>query len=128
MLAGIESAFPRDVHEVVRAGAAQAGDARLGECLHQAVAEQRDLLGKRHFGERQIVGMNMHVPQAGQQVRAFEIDDRRVAGRGLAPAGQDFGDAALLDDDGGVGRRFRLDAVDQCRVGVYGSVSALVVP
>ena len=45
---------------------------------HQAVAEQRDLVGERHLGERQVVGMDVDVPQPGQQVRAAEIDDRRA--------------------------------------------------
>ena len=74
-------------------------DARLGERAHQAVAEERDLVGKRHLGERQVVGMDVDVPQPGQQVGAAQIDDCRAVRRRLPSAGQDFRDAPVLDDD-----------------------------
>ena len=61
--------------------------------------------------------MDVHVPQAGHQVRAAEIDDRRLARTRLPAAGQDLRDASVLDDDG--------RALD--RLGVTQSISVALV-
>ena len=118
-LAGIERALPRDVHEAVRAGAAKADDARLGERGHQPVAEERDLVGERRVGEREVVGMDVHVPQAGHadtrrarsMTSASPVAARSAAGQDLARCGRPR--SATLAS--GHGRR--ADAVDQRRVG-----------
>ena len=40
----------------------------------EPVAEQGHLIGERHLVEGQVIGMDVHVPEAGHQVPAFEID------------------------------------------------------
>ena len=79
MLSGVEGPFPCDVHKMVGAGAAQSDNARFGKRGREPVAEQGHLIGKRHLVERQVIGMDVHVPKARHQVPAFEIDHLRVA-------------------------------------------------
>jgi hypothetical protein len=77
------------------------------------VAEQGHLIGERHFAKRQIVGMDMHVPKAGHQVRAFEIDRLRVADAARLSAWQDGADAPILNQYGSLRPHLGLDAIDQ---------------
>ena len=60
------------------------------------MAEQGHLIGERHLVERQVIGMDVHVPEAGHQIPAFEIDHLRVAGATRLSAWQDGRDAAIL--------------------------------
>ena len=60
--------------------------------------------------------MDVHVPEAGHQVPAFEIDHLRVAGAARLSAWQDGADAAILDQHGSIRPYLGLDAVDQVRM------------
>ena len=117
VLARLERALPRHIHVVVRAGAAEADDARLEQAGLQAMPEQRHLVGQRHLGQREVVGMDVHVPQARQQVRTLEVDRLGVADRSCGAAAEDLLDAAVLEQHRAVGLGDRLNAVDQRRVG-----------
>ena len=113
VLARFEGALPRHVHVAVAAGRAQAGDARLGECGDQPVAEQGDLIGQGNVGERQVVGMDVHVPQARHQKAAFEVDGQGVVDLERRRVGPDLPDAAVLDQHARADGRLGRDAVDQ---------------
>jgi hypothetical protein len=80
MLSGVEGPLPCDVHEVMGAGAAQSDNAGFGKRGREPVAEQGHLIGERHLVEGQVIGMDMHVREAGHQVPAFEINHPRIAG------------------------------------------------
>src|SRR6202048_3927684 len=71
---------------------------------------------ERHLLEGQVIGMDVHVPEAGHQVPAFEIDHLRVAGAARLSAWQDGADAAILDQHGTIRPYLGLDAVDQVRM------------
>src|SRR6516162_9207419 len=60
--------------------------------------------------------MDVHVPEAGHQIPAFEIDHLRVAGVARLFAWQDGADAAILDQHGTIRPHPGLDAVDQIRM------------
>jgi len=61
--------------------------------------------------------MDVHVPKAGHQVPAFEIDYLRVAaGAVRLSARQDGTNAAILDQHGSIRPYLGLDAVDQVRM------------
>src|SRR5690606_26157512 len=74
-LAGFEATAPRDIHVVMGACTAESHDARFQQGCLEAVAEQSDLLGQRHVGQRVVVGVNMNVPQSRKKVGALQIDD-----------------------------------------------------
>src|SRR5690349_11855995 len=116
MLSRVEGPLPCDVHEVMGAGAAQSDNAGFGKRGHKPVAKQGHLIGERHLVERQVIGMDMHVPEAGHQVPAFKIDHLRVAGAARLSAWQDGADAAILDQHGTIRTYLGLDAVDQVRM------------
>ena len=61
--------------------------------------------------------MDVHVPETGHQVPAFEIDHLRVADAAHLPARHDGADAAVLDQHGSIWPHLGLDAVDQVRMG-----------
>ena len=102
MLPGVEGPLPCDIHEMMSAGAAQSDNAQFGKRGLKAVAEERHLIGKRHLIEREVIGMNVHVPQAGHQVSAFEIDALRRADALCLSAWHDGADAAVFDQHGGI--------------------------
>jgi hypothetical protein len=116
MLSGVEGPLPCDVHEVMGASTAQSDNAGFGKCDREPVAEKGHLIGERHLVERQVIGMDVHVPKAGHQVAAFEIDHLRVAGAAHLSAWQDGANAAILDQHGSVRPYLWLDAVDQVRM------------
>src|SRR6516225_5922067 len=116
MLSGVEGPLPCDVHEVMGAGAAQSDNAGFGKRGRKPVAEQGHLIGERHLVERQVIGMDMHVPEAGHQIPAFEIDHLRVAGAARLSVWQNGADAAILDQHGAIRPYLGLDAVDQVRM------------
>jgi hypothetical protein len=60
--------------------------------------------------------VDVHVPEAGHQIPAFEIDHLRVAGAARLSAWQDGADAAIFDQDGSIRPYLGLDAVDQVRM------------
>src|SRR6516164_4801502 len=60
--------------------------------------------------------MDVHVPEAGHQIPAFEIDHPRVAGAAHLFAWQDGAYAAILDHHSTIRPYLRLDAVDQVRM------------
>jgi hypothetical protein len=80
MLSGVEGPFPCDVHETMGARAAQPNNAGFGKRRREPVAEQGHLIGERHLVEGQVIGMDVHVPEAGHQIPAFQIDHLRIAG------------------------------------------------
>src|SRR5262249_8048034 len=98
------------------AGTAHSDDAGFGKRSREPVAEQGHLIGERHLVERQVIGMDMHVPKAGHQIPAFEIDDLRVTDAARLSAWQDGADAAILDQHGTIRPYLGLDAVDQVRM------------
>ena len=106
---------------MVCSGRAHADDAGFQQCRGHPVAEQRDLIGHRHVGgRRKIVGMDVDVPQSGKQVGALEVDRSSrfgVAGGRRPACGEDFLDAPVLDQNGGVGYRGGADAIDQRGIG-----------
>src|SRR5690349_7675262 len=57
--------------------------------------------------------MDVHVPEAGHQILAFEIDHLRVTDAARLSAWQDGADPAILDQHGTIGPYLGLDAVDQ---------------
>jgi hypothetical protein len=116
MLSGVEGPLPCDVHEVMGPGAAQSDNAGFGKRGREPVAEQGHLIGERHLVEGQVIGMDVHVPEAGHQIPAFEIDHPRVAGAARLCAWQDGADAAILDQHGTIRPYLGLDAVDQVRM------------
>ena len=116
MLSGVEGPLPGDVHKGMRAGAAHPDNAGFGKRGRKPVAEQRHLIGERHLVDRQVIGMDVHVPEAGHQVPAFEIDHLRVADAARLSAWQDGADAAVLDQHGSIRPYLGLDAVDQVRM------------
>ena len=65
MLSGVEGPLPCDVHEVMGAGAAQSDHTGFGKGGREPVAEQGHLIDERHLVERQVIGMDVHVPEAG---------------------------------------------------------------
>src|SRR5438128_8303653 len=75
VLTRLECALPGHVHEVRGAGTPHRHDPRLRECLHQAMAEGDGLIDGADASE--IVGMNVDVPESGQEVHAVEIDHVR---------------------------------------------------
>src|SRR5215831_13348442 len=60
--------------------------------------------------------MDVHVPEAGHQIPAFEIYYPRIAGAVCLSARQDGADAAILDQHGTIRPYLGLDAVDQVRM------------
>src|SRR5215472_3374171 len=116
MLSGVEGPLPCDVHEVMGAGAAQSDNAGFGKRGGKPVAEQGNLIGERHLVERQVIGMDVHVPEARHQIPAVEIDHLRVAGVARLSGWQDGADAAILDQHGSIRPYLGLDAVDQVRM------------
>ena len=46
-----------------------------------------------HLVEGQVIGMDVHVPEAGHEIPAFEIDHLRVASAARLSAWQDGADA-----------------------------------
>jgi len=116
MLSGVEGPLPGDIHKRMRAGAAHPDNAGFGKRRRQPVAEQRHLIGKRHRVDRQIIGVDVHIPEAGHQVPAFEIDHLRIADVFRLCARQDGADAAVLDQHGSIRPYPGLDTVDQVRV------------
>src|SRR6516162_9443661 len=60
------------------------------------------LIDERHLVERQVIGMDVHVPEPGHQIPAFKIDRLRVAGAARLCAWQDGADAAILDQHGAI--------------------------
>ena len=100
MLAGVEGSLPGDVHEGMGAGAAHPDNAGFGKRRREPMAEQGHLIRERHLVDCQVVGMNVHVPEAGHQVRAFKIDDTGAVA-GVARTFEDvvgyFGTQAALD-------------------------------
>ena len=124
ILARVECALPGDIHVVVRAGAAQSGNAGLGQRRHHAMAEQRDLVGQRHFRRKVVVRMDVDVPQSGHQVGAPEVDRGDVPCRGRAAVGADLADPSIFDQYGRTRDRFGLDAVDERGVGEESSHGA----
>ena len=121
VLTRLEGPLPRDVHEVRRARAPHADHPALGERLHQAMAEDGGLLGDGGAGRRQVVGVDVDVPQAGQEIGALEIDDPRVARVGRPARAQHFHDAPAVDGDAGAREGPRTEAVDHRRVREHGS-------
>ena len=116
-LAAVKGAFPRYVHKIRRAAAAHGGYAALSQRLRQRIAEVGHLLGGRYAGRRRVFGVDVNIPQAGQQIRAVKVYHARAAClRGMA-AVQHFGDAPVLYDDAGVGNRRGVDAVNHIGVG-----------
>ena len=111
ILARVEGSLPGDIHVVVRAGAAQSGNAELGQRRHQSMAEQRHLVGERHFRRQVVVGMDVDVPQSGHQVGAPEVDRGGAICRGRAAVGADLANTSILDQDRCTFDRFGLDAV-----------------
>ena len=79
VLARVVRALPGHVHVVVRARAAQADDPRLHQRLRHLVAEERHLVRQRHVGKRrEVIRVDVHVPQARHQVGALEVEDLGV--------------------------------------------------
>src|SRR5437764_14130017 len=70
--------------------------------------------------------MNVHIPEAGHQIPAIEIDHLCVVG-GTAhlSARQDGADAAILDQHGSIRPYLGLDAVEQVRMRKDGLHSGL---
>src|SRR5436190_2627260 len=68
MLSGVEGPLPCDVHEVMGAGAAQSDNAGFGKRGREPVAEPGQLNGERHLVERQVIVVDMIVPEAGPMV------------------------------------------------------------
>src|SRR5437588_6958330 len=89
MLSGVEGPLPCDVHEVMGAGAAQSNNAGFGKRGREPVAEQGHLIAERHLVEREVIGMDMHVPETAHQGTAFEIDALRVTCAADLPAWAD---------------------------------------
>jgi hypothetical protein len=65
--------------------------------------------------------VDVDVPEARHQVRALQVDELRIADCRRRAGVEDLLDAAVLDQDGGVGPRPGLDAIDQRRMGQQGS-------
>src|SRR6516164_11762708 len=116
MLSGIERPLPGNIHKRMSAGTAHSDDAGFGKRDREPVAEQGHLIGKRHLIERQVIGMDVHVPEAGHQIPAFEIDHLRITDAARLSAWQDGADAAILDQHGTIRPYLGLDAVDQVRM------------
>src|SRR6266513_4622720 len=117
MLAGDEGPLPGDVHKRMGAGAAHSDNAGFGKRGREPVAEQRHLIGERHRVDREVVGMDVHIPEAGHQVPAFKINHLRVVDAARFSVWHDRADAAVLDEDGSVRPYLGLDTVDQVRMG-----------
>ena len=98
------------------AGAAQSDNTRFGERSREPVAEQRHLIGERHLVERQVIGMDVHVPEAGHQIPAFQIEYLRIADVFRPSAWQDGADPTILDQHGTIRPHFGLDAINQVRM------------
>src|SRR5215831_3432296 len=60
--------------------------------------------------------MDVHVPEAGHQIPAIEIDHLRVADAARLSAWQDGANAAILDQHSTIRPYLGLDAVDQVRM------------
>src|SRR5713226_1828881 len=60
--------------------------------------------------------MDVHVPEAGHQVPAFDIDHLCVASAACLSAWQDGADTAILNQHGSIRPDLGLDAVDQVRM------------
>ncbi len=61
--------------------------------------------------------MDVHVPQAGNQVAALGVGGRCVAGIACVLARADGGDAVALDDDDLIGTDFSCADIDDVDVG-----------
>jgi hypothetical protein len=116
ILAGVEGALPGDIHVVVRAGTAQPREAGVGERRHHAMAEQRDLVGERHFVRKVIVRMDVDVPQSGHEEGAPKVDLAATGSLERASVGVDLADTAVLDQYRCMFKRSGIDAVHQGRV------------
>ena len=64
MLSGVEGPLPCDIHEVMGTGAAQSDNTGFGKRGRKPVAEQGNLISERHLVERQVIGVDVHVPKA----------------------------------------------------------------
>src|SRR3974390_3286370 len=81
------------------------------------MAEQRDLVGKRHLAWQEVIRMDVDVPQSGHQAGALEVDLRCVADARLAAVGSNLADSSVFDQKRCAGNGFGTDAVDQGRIG-----------
>jgi hypothetical protein len=63
------------------------------------MAEQRDLVGERHFRRQVVVRMDVDVPQSGHQPSAAQVDRGGAIRRGRAAIGADLGNTSILDQD-----------------------------
>ena len=64
-----------------------------------------------------MLGVDVHIPQSGQQVGALQVD-HPVTGRAGRRAGvTHIEDAAVFDDNGGLGLGVGIHAVDDIAVG-----------
>src|SRR5256885_21378 len=80
-----------------------------------STAARIHLIGARNLVEEEVIGMEVHVQEAGHQVPALEIDHRSGATAARLSAWQDGADAAILDQHGTIRPYLGLDAVDQVR-------------
>src|SRR5215831_15696868 len=63
MLSRIERPLPGNIHKRMSAGTAHSDDAGFGKRSREPVAEQGHLIGKRNLAGRQVIGMDVHVPE-----------------------------------------------------------------
>src|SRR5262245_18925062 len=115
--ARIERALPGDVHEVRSAGAPYAYHARLGQGLHQALTKRDRLVDHVGAGLREIIRMNMDIPEPGQEISVLEIDHVGVARVGRTASVEDLGNPPSLDHDAAIYYGPLAHAVDDVRVG-----------
>jgi hypothetical protein len=117
VLARVEGTLPRHVHEMRGARASEPDHPTLRQGLHHAVAEDRRLLRDRRAGGREVVRVDVDVPQPREQIGPGQIDDLGLAGVGRPARVEHFHDAALLDGDAGPRHRPRVDAVEHRGIG-----------
>ena len=125
VLPAFEGALPRDVHEMRGAGAPHTDHPALRQGFHQPMAEGDGLLDDRGARGRQVVGMDVDVPEPGQEVGPSEIGDLGSPRIRSAARVENLRDASILDGDARAGNRPRVDAVDEGCIGqhaLHGSI------
>src|SRR5439155_22872131 len=80
ILPRIESTLPGHVHEKGRPSTAHANNSALGQGFHEAVAKLHRLLDRRRTRRGEVVGVDMHVSQPGEQIRLLQVDHLRLTG------------------------------------------------
>src|SRR5215510_8334105 len=79
VLPRIESTLPDYIHEIGCPSTADADNPTLSQGCHEVIAKLHGLLDRRRTRRGKIVGVDMHVPQPGEEIRPLQVDHLRIS-------------------------------------------------